>query len=118
MAEERARNPYLAIPSESPTKVLAIPNIILQRKIHTNTPPAPYKTRLFFFQNASTCNPIASRYLAKLELTAFTGLSTTFLAKLPSTLRNPEVLVESNLNAHVNVKFGFLRRGRPKGWSF
>ena len=113
MAEERARNPYLAMPSESPTKVLAIPNIILQRKIHTNTPPAPYKTRLFFFQNASTCKPIASRYLAKLELTAFTGLSTTFLAKLPSTFRNPELLVETNLNA--NAKLAFFTRGKPKG---
>ena len=29
IAEERARKPYLAMPSERPTKVLAMPNIIL-----------------------------------------------------------------------------------------
>lgn len=109
MAEERARKPYLAIPSERPTNVLAIPNMTLHRKIHTNTPPAPNTKRLFFFQNASTCNPKATRYLPKVELTALIGLSTIFLAKFPSTFRNPEL--DNNLKA--DAKF-MLTRGLTK----
>jgi len=109
MADERARKPYLAIPSERPTNVLAIPNMTLHKKIQTKTAPAPNTKRLFFFQNASTCNPKAIRYLAKVELTALIGLSTTFLAKFPSTFRNPEL--ENNLNA--DTKF-ILTRGLTK----
>lgn len=45
IAAERARNPYFAMPSERPTKVLAIPNITLHSKAQTKTPPAPNRNK-------------------------------------------------------------------------
>lgn len=45
IADERARNPYLAMPSESPMKAFAIPNMILQRRAQTTTPAAPSRNR-------------------------------------------------------------------------
>ena len=61
IAEERARKPYLAMPSERPTKVLAMPNIILQSKAQSKTPVAPKKKREFLLKKASNCKPMAWR---------------------------------------------------------
>lgn len=99
MAEERARNPYLAMPSERPIKVLAIPNITLQSKAHSTTPPAPSRMSKFLFQKASICNPIASRYLEMAALTAVAGFSNTFFAKFPLAVlpKFEEVLKENCL---------------------
>lgn len=99
IAEERARKPYLAIPSDNPIKVFAIPNIILQSKIHTKTPPAPHKTMLFLLQNASICNPTACLYLENAFLTAAPGslilLFNKFISNLPPRFELP---VEMYLN--------------------
>jgi hypothetical protein len=99
MADERARNPYFAMPSDRLTKVLAIPNIILQSKAQIITPPAPIKNKEFLFKKASICNPKASRYLEKAEVTAVAGFSRSFFAKFPSTLfpKSEEPLKENCL---------------------
>lgn len=100
MAEERAKKPYLAIPSERCTKVLAIPDMIFQRIAHTTTPPAPTSTRLFLFQNASTCNPSASWYRWKVDDAAASGFSKILFA-LPASGLN-----EKNLSPEAGNGFG------------
>lgn len=83
------------MPSESPTKRLAIPKRILHRTAQSTTPPAPQRNRVFLLKNASICNPIASRYREKAEVTAAAGLSNTFCANPLSKLeeKNRKVLL-------------------------
>lgn len=73
MAVARARKPYLAMPSERPTKVLAMPNMILHSATQTMTAPAPTRIMELRRQKASTCRPTAARYRAAALLAASMG---------------------------------------------
>jgi len=100
IAAERDKKPYLAMPSERTTKVLAIPNIILQRIAQRTTPAAPNRKRLFLLKKASSCKTMASRYRVKAEVTAAVGFSRTFLALKP---RFSGGLEEKNLKTPIRL---------------
>lgn len=106
MAEERARKPYLAMPSDNPIKVVAIPNRILQSKMHTIIPAAPNNTIEFLFQNASICKPTAPLYRKVVFLAASTGFFNTFFPKPNPELFNEKYLNPSNFLFHKKLPSG------------
>nr|GMC61842.1 ABC transporter I family member 6, chloroplastic [Ipomoea batatas] len=99
MAVERARKPYLAMPSERPMNVLAIPNKSFQSKMQTITPTPPNNTKEFLFQNASICKPTASLYRETVFFKAPTGIFTPFFPNTPLIFPpSSEPFIENHLN--------------------